>query len=278
MIIVRKYPSHQKNYSKVSDLINIGKDKIKKAVKDALIKKRSKLSDSQKVLKERRNKLEDETASNKSLTNKLIKEAKANKIAVFKNNEFNRAVRDQFVRDYEKSSGRKLIRKPKADENTIILNIDDKTKKDALDELKSIKELTKTERNLRGAFIKYDDVINISGGNINKKSPIIAHEIGHKLNRNSPLTKLISNTNNKLKDNTKDSKSKLKVIGRKIATRLIEPIEEQNAWNNGIKLMKKHGASKEEIKHAKKLAKTAVKNYKNVDSSEIYGSILDNLN
>lgn len=46
-----------------------------------------------------------------------------------------------------------------------------------------------------------------------------------------------------------------------------------NAWKNGIELMKKNGASEDELKLTKEIAKKAVNKYKADNNIELYKSL-----
>ena len=70
-----------------------------------------------------------------------------------------------------------------------------------------------------------------------------------------------------MKDNLK------RLIGR----RLFQPIEESNAWKNGKTILKKVGATKEDLIRYKKKKKLAVKDYKTSETAEILKEISNKL-
>ena len=100
-----------------------------------------------------------------------------------------------------------------------------------------------------------------------KSNPTLAHEIGHRINKDSKnkferkISELYNNPQSQITDNSKSVMNKIKDIYNTGKNSIVTSLEERNAWKNGINLMKKNGASKEEIKLAKRRAKLGVSTY-----------------
>lgn len=75
------------------------------------------------------------------------------------------------------------------------------------------------------------------------------------------ISELYNNPQPNSTDNSKSAMNKIKDIYNTGKNSIVTSLEERNAWKNGINLMKKNGASKEEIKLAKRRAKLGVSTY-----------------
>lgn len=129
-------------------------------------------------------------------------------------------------------------------------------------------------------------IINLKG-KYYESNPVAAHEIGHRINKSGKgLKKIISKVDEKsrgfypkkLKKNEADSKIKrtaksivndVKNLYGLSKKAIITSMEERNAWKNGIKLMKRSGASKKEIDLARKRAKLGIESYDSVNKRNV---------
>lgn len=268
MIIKRQYyRSEQREYSVISELYHSGGKRVYKKyvgrARKKLAQKMSDIADKQKInviLASRKlGDIKEITPENKPLGRHIAKEANKNGIRIFDNDIASRAVgenygnaRVAFYPSYVES-----VRRIKKDPT----------------------KYYKYPRGIRKVMNHIADngkVINISGDYSNNAA-VMAHELGHELNSKSKgLSRLI----NKLDDKTRDyefkdyvpdsSKRKLKNKVGSIMHKtknavvrhsqgILTSLEERNAWDKGIKIMKKSGkASKKEIELAKLRKKAAV--------------------
>lgn len=66
-------------------------------------------------------------------------------------------------------------------------------------------------------------------------------------------------------------------MGSALGRRIFQPIEEKNAWKNGKQLMKKGGASKEELRKYEERTRAEVRSYKTEGNKEILDKIANKL-
>ena len=240
MIILRKYPEEQKEFSILSEISRLGlkkgtKNYIRKRKRDIVNKliqnKREFLAKTKKTERKLTN-LRKETKENELIADNLKKEANKVNADIIPNNKFS-----------------KLIYQPKGDKSYIL----NKEKKNLLEEMSNDKSLDKASRELAKSSSTKDAIINLNADAIGKDTPFAAHELGHVKNSK----KFINSTIQKL-----TNKSNSKGILADIRKRTVGIQEENNAWRNGIKDLRKAGATKEEIKHAKNLKKSAIDTYK----------------
>lgn len=245
MIILRKYPEEQKEFSILSEISRLGlkkgtKNYIRKRKRDIVNKliqnKREFLAKTKKTERKLTN-LRKETKENELIADNLKKEANKVNADIIPNNKFS-----------------KLIYQPKGDKSYIL----NKEKKNLLEEMSNDKSLDKASRELAKSSSTKDAIINLNADAIGKDTPLAAHELGHVKNSKKSINSAIQ----KLADKSNNSKGILADIGK----RTIGIQEENNAWKNGIKDLKKAGATKEEIKHAKNLENAAIDTYRKGNS------------
>lgn len=245
MIILRKYPEEQKEFSILSEISRLGlkkgtKNYIRKRKRDIVNKliqnKREFLAKTKKTERKLTN-LRKETKENELIADNLKKEANKVNADIIPNNKFS-----------------KLIYQPKGDKSYIL----NKEKKNLLEEMSNDKSLDKASRELAKSSSTKDAIINLNADAIGKDTPFAAHELGHVKNSKKSINSAIQ----KLADKSNNSKGILSDIGK----RTIGIQEENNAWKNGIKDLKKAGATKEEIKHAKNLENAAIDTYRKGNS------------
>lgn len=245
MIILRKYPEEQKEFNILSEISRLGlkkgtKNYIRKRKRDIVNKliqnKREFLAKTKKTERKLTN-LRKETKENELIADNLKKEANKVNADIIPNNKFS-----------------KLIYQPKGDKSYIL----NKEKKNLLEEMSNDKSLDKASRELAKSSSTKDAIINLNADAIGKDTPFAAHELGHVKNSKKSINSAIQ----KLADKSNNSKGILADIGK----RTIGIQEENNAWKNGIKDLKKAGATKEEIKHAKNLENAAIDTYRKGNS------------
>lgn len=245
MIILRKYPEEQKEFSILSEISRLGlkkgtKNYIRKRKRDIVNKliqnKREFLAKTKKTERKLTN-LRKETKENELIADNLKKEANKVNADIIPNNKFS-----------------KLIYQPKGDKSYIL----NKEKKNLLEEMSNDKSLDKASRELAKSSSTKDAIINLNADAIEKDTPFAAHELGHVKNSKKSINSAIQ----KLADKSNNGKGILADIGK----RTIGIQEENNAWKNGIKDLKKAGATKEEIKHAKNLENAAIDTYRKGNS------------
>lgn len=277
MIIKRKYYSNptleQKEYGLKSaiksGLKNVKKfrknlknidERIEKSVNDI------RRSDSELRAAERK------IDKNNKVGRKLAKDAYKNNIRVFDKNEYLRSS-DNF--NYWNAQD-------------ISVKIDKKMRKVAKEELKN-PNLNRLQKKVFRSMKNKDTkgIINIDG-KFDNRPDVLAHEIGHFLNekgsiKNRAIRKLhrfAKNNLNKIENRSEKGKSRfydgtLRTINTG-AEKFLQPMEERNAWNNAIKLLKKNGANEEEITKAKNVADIAVKRYQSIADKDFYESLKKN--
>lgn len=138
------------------------------------------------------------------------------------------------------------------------------------------KEEIRNTKKVAGELKKGKRLINLRG-NYDESNPVLSHEIGHLINKTgtnrekkiSELSEEYRGYNPNKEDRKILGSKKLKLIKELGKKAIIISKEERNAWKNGIDLMKKSGATKEEIKLAKKRGKLGVKSYDLGNSKEI---------
>ena len=184
------------------------------------------------------NKIKRDTPKNKPLSDKLIKEANRNNAEVIDNGDFDK-VFDRNPRNFQ-------------------LNISNELKTAAKNELSGI--TNPLEKKVYKALSKGDSIIGIVG-KAEDNSAIIAHELGHHINKEKLPRKIL----NKLED--KDG------IINSVLKRIVIPKEERAANKTAIKLLKKNNATKEEIDNFKKMNKEALKTHKRSDNVNILSNV-----
>lgn len=241
MIILRKYPEEQKEFSILSEISRLG---LKKGTKNYIRKRKRDIVN--KLIQNKREFLAKTKKTERKLTN-LRKETKENEL-----------IADNLKKEANKVNAdiilSKLIYQPKGDKSYIL----NKEKKNLLEEMSNDKSLDKASRELAKSSSTKDAIINLNADAIGKDTPFAAHELGHVKNSKKSINSAIQ----KLADKSNNSKGILADIGK----RTIGIQEENNAWKNGIKDLKKAGATKEEIKHAKNLENAAIDTYRKGNS------------
>jgi hypothetical protein len=218
MIILRKYPEEQKEFSILSEISQLGlrkgtKNYIRKQKRDVVNKliqnKRDFLAKTKKTERKLTN-LRKETKENELIANNLKKEANRVNTDIIPDNKFS-----------------KLVHQPKGDKSYIL----DKEKRNLLKQMSNDKNLDKASRELARSSSAKDAIINLNSDAIGKDTPFVAHELGHVKNSKKSINSAIQ----KLADKSNNSKGILADIGK----RTIGIQEENNAWKNGIKDLKK---------------------------------------
>lgn len=243
MIILRKYPEEQKEFSILSEISQLGlrkgtKNYIRKQKRDVMNKliqnKRDFLAKTKKTERKLTN-LRKETKENELIANNLKKEANRVNTDIIPDNKFS-----------------KLVHQPKGDKSYIL----DKEKRNLLKQMSNDKNLDKASRELARSSSAKDAIINLNSDAIGKDTPFVAHELGHVKNSKKSINSAIQ----KLADKSNNSKGILADIGK----RTIGIQEENNAWKNGIKDLKKAGASKKLMKASRKNLGVALGTYAGV--------------
>lgn len=209
---------------------------------------------------------------NKKLGRNIAREAHKNNIRVFDNNGYLKAA-DNYTPDLSMN---------------ISTGIDQKMRKEAKKDLKR-KDISRQTKKVAKTILnkKTKGIVNL-GGNYYDRPDIMAHEVGHLLNEKNLKTKVIRKLHKFVNNNLINIEDR-RINGKKPrlfenewetanrgAQAILQPIEEKNAWKNGIKLLENNGASKEEIDQAKKIADLAVDNYKSKDKFELFRKIKEN--
>lgn len=262
MIICRKLYSSVKIEQKEYGLKDLGKN-IKKlkdrlSISKQLEKRSAKLGED---LEEFGKKVKPD----KKLARNLAREAYRNNTRVFDENKFFRGMNNKISGD-------------------ISIPVSPEENKEYRDILKTYGDFMHgNKKKVIGAIASKRHIINLSR-KFDERPDILAHELGHKLNEKSPKTKEIrelhkkaQNKLNKILDKEnkegglrlKDQISKIYNTGKE---RRYQPKEEMNAWKNGIELMRRNGASEEELGLTKEIAKKAVDKYKVDNNRELYKS------
>lgn len=273
MIILRKKfikenLPEQKEFNIVSDIYHSG---IKRAYKKNVGKTRKSIGNyfdklyKNKINKQRLRIKESEelgrkVKDNPELLNKLEKEAKSRGLKVYKDNGLNKTKTYNFGKNRKNSS---FIFTPNKKDK---INAKIKTTNKALNT-----KIKKEQLEVYKDTIDNKSLINIAEGTSNKTG-MLSHEIGHDMNTDKKITNAIHNYNSKLKNPSNRGS-----IINSIKRRIIEPIEERNATNNGLKLMKKLGADREELNSVKKAGRAANKTHKVARSADIYKNIRDKI-
>lgn len=150
--------------------------------------------------------------------------------------------------------------------------------RDAVDSNKMIKltkSWSKERREVGKSLINNKSVVNLAGTQAG-----YAHEIGHGMNRSGWLTKRTSDKNNKVRGEYSNSrKSRRGILGAFNNWREgnIVVKEERNANNRALKLLKKAGATKEELANAKEELKQSLNTYRLARNKFTKKPILDSL-
>lgn len=212
--------------------------------------------------------LDNGLKENKSLANKLVREADKRNIKIIDKDNY-KSITGISASDTIDYPGKSLvdfanqIKKNPQEIKKINLGVfgDLGEENNKILKRKSLKVLNKisTEKPIIALKDKYT-----------KGSNIIAHEIGHNINRNSPgKTKEIAE---KL-DNIIESPDIIKSIKLK----RLKIKNEKNANKNGEKLLKELGANKEELREYKKYRKEALKTYKTAENSKILDKLANKI-
>ena len=192
--------------------------------------------------------LDKNSISDKTLGRKLAKEANKRGIRVFD--------KDKVSQAYGTTSKSSYIRDITSD-------------KKQMEELKynSSRYLERNSRKVAGALGTKGKVINLSS-DYDKQWDTLAHEIGHDMNNDGKVSRLIKNLQRfqpkKYKHDPKKSglrndigsimNSAKNKLGTAIKdTNIPEYLEERNAWKNARKLMKRNGATKAQLEKFDKI-------------------------
>lgn len=249
-----QYCLEQKEYGKIT---NILKSKYNKSIDKGI-------KFTRKLHKKKIDEINElSPIENKRLGIKLVKEANKKGIRVF-----------------DKDNARKIIGNVGKDSGKIkdggnFIDLGEDVSKETKETIESVLPLIKPIIS-KNDYRMHKKVLNELGKNrklINlktdyyKSNPTLAHEIGHRMNKDSKsrfekkVSELYNNPNSKITGNSKSIMNKIKDVYNTGKNSIVTSLEERNAWKNGIKLMKKNGASKEEIKIAKRRAKLGVSTY-----------------
>lgn len=181
MIILRKYPEEQKEFSILSEISRLGlkkgtKNYIRKRKRDIVNKliqnKREFLAKTKKTERKLTN-LRKETKENELIADNLKKEANKVNADIIPNNKFS-----------------KLIYQPKGDKSYIL----NKEKKNLLEEMSNDKSLDKASRELAKSSSTKDAIINLNADAIGKDTPFAAHEVGHIKGEKDSIKNRIANS------------------------------------------------------------------------------------
>lgn len=187
-----------------------------------------------------------------------------------------REARKRGIRIFDNDKVNKAFgRKPGKKASGYIQTFDDYARKSIADP----EEMLLYNRNARkvaGHIGKSGKVINIAG-KYDKSFDTIAHEIGHDMNNDGKISKIIKRINARAKNPKKyehnihksgiknEVGSLMNSAKNKISKLLENPteyLEERNAWNNAEKLLKRNGATKEQIEQLRQNKKAALETYK----------------
>lgn len=298
------YYFEQREYGIGSKILKAGKNKLAKIVSN-LQKSTEKKSENLKNLVRD---LEKNEIKNKRLTDNLIKEANRRNIGVFGNGELNsgmntlkrersklenaRKIRDgkasevakrnKLLKEQERLG--KIVPKEQDPENTEILFFkdfknSDKHWNDDIEKIKKSKsyKFDKSFKKVVDSLNDNDAIINFKGREIGPAGTL-AHELGHFDNRTKLKNRIITKLANKFKkEKATEETIKNSGLGSALGRRIFQPIEEKNAWKNGKQLMKKGGASKEELRKYEERTRAEVRSYKTEGNKEILDKIANKL-
>ena len=252
MIIKRKYPElEQREFGIMSsDLYSHGGKKTYKKYIGRLRRSiGNKLAQMGRDSEARRLKAENNleklrklTKENENLANSLVESSKNKGIEIIPDNEFSKA-----------------IGKPRGN-NTYILG---KEEKEFLEDM-SKNSSDSWRRDIANKTKDKKAVVNLEEKSVSKDIPFTSHEIGHVENERNPIKRLVARLAGDSKKGT-------------LKKRIFEPINERNAWINGIKKLKQSGATKEEIENTKKVAKEAIETYKAGENKEITDRLMNSI-
>ena len=268
MIILRhklysQFEPEQREYNIISDLYYSGRKRttkkyigrVRRSIGDKLSKSFRNVGASEHKAERLARDLKkvDPARGNKKLSAHLLKEANDNNILVKGNNEI-----DSFLGiPYDK----------RGDHIIVPNSLQREEAKKRLDNSFMRSLMSDEEKELTSAIRHKNALINLAG-NISDNPGILAHEIGHYRNSNGFISKRIKKLEKELK------KKKINDLKTNIARRVIEPLEESNANKNAIKIMKRGGATKEEIEHFKKLNKIALKTHKRTRDLDVLSGLI----
>ena len=263
----RRYYLDQREFGLISNLWKKGKKKIRLGISTKLAKierkNRNKNSEVSKVMRD----LENKQRVNPELSKRIQDEAERSGIGIYGDNKPIKIL--TLITD--KNSKNVLIRK----DVKLVKKEFDMYKKELGYEPEGI------DREILDSFYKNNgNIINIRG-ELSKNNQIAAHELGHwknakskkgslkrgiyeldKLVREKPDKKFIPNENKgKTRNRIAKTGTILENLGKDLGEMIIVPQEERNAWNNGIKVLKKSGASKDELQLMRDLKKKFVESY-----------------
>lgn len=242
----------QKSFSIFQELRHSGKDRVKKKylgrIKRSLVDKVEKLTRDQAARNQKLNRLLDSGTvgeiSNKELARKIVREGrKKGDVRVFDNNKFSDAV------GVDRSNYNRKISREELPE--------------LIDQYNTVNFIPQTKKVLK-SMIDRKNIINLTG-DYKDNVATLSHEIGHAMNNVGSAGKKRAAINrldfiNRYKDDPKTIKDTAK-------RNLVNYMEERNAWKNGMKLLKDNGATKEELKIAKKHRDAALGTY---ESSKLF--------
>lgn len=267
------YIEEQKEFNIIQELYHSGRKRVAKKYIGRLKRSLSDLARKEsrnQIIKQKKALIKKENLDkleNKPLGIKLAKDAnRLGDARVFDNNNLNRVI-------------------SKGGENNYAINVNNSDKRSSSIVKHSIKmdggydnlvESFNGDRESARNLLKVADsletkrnIINLKKG-YEKDIPALAHEVGHTMNNTGAAGKKKQIINrlskiNKLKEEngTFNSNSGTKDrINENLKRNKILIKEEKNAWENGLDLMKKNGASNKEIRQAKKQRDISLDTYK----------------
>lgn len=275
MIILRKLNSNikQKEFNIAQEFYHSGGKRVVKKYVGRLKRSISNIARREsrnQIIKQKKALIKKENLKkleNKSLGIKLAKDAnRLGDSRVFDNNNLNKVIpksgKDNYainVNNSDKKASSVVKRSIRMDGgyNNLIESFNG-DRKNARNLLK-VADSLETKKNLINLKERYD-----------KDIPALAHEVGHTMNSTGTAGKKKQVINrldriNKLKEKNGTFKSNpgtKERINENLKRNKILIKEEENAWENGLYLMKKNGASNKEIKQARKQRDISLSTYK----------------
>lgn len=190
------YCFEQREYGIGSKILKAGKNKLAKIIDKRYDKKLKQNAN----IKSSIAKLEFNEPKNRQLTENLIKEIEQNhNTKVFKNNELLKLERD--LRGEPKSTNKSTYIIPKTNKNDPNIDLNN-----IKNRLRYNRKKEQPYRDFVEATRKEKSLINL-GEETDTAALNLAHEIGHKINREKPIAKYISKLSNKFKPKYKITKS-----------------------------------------------------------------------
>ena len=253
----------QREYNIISDLYHSGAKrtykkhvgKIRRKLGDKLTELYDKKTDKHRLRLDESHEADKLVPKNPELVDKLEKEASKRNITVFNNNSLTNAGTEFNFGKTDRS----YIFTPSEGNKRLARNI-----------LNNKQYKTELQKKIYEDIDNNKSLINISSKSDNNTG-MLSHEIGHNMNEDGFITKRIRKYNSKLASNYKKNPNLITAIKRRIT----DPIEESNATNNGLKLLKRLGASKEEIKAVSNAGKAANRTHMVGRSRDLYKELIN---